>query len=112
MTAMNEPDDWRSLGACASADPDLFFPVSSSGPGQRQEEEAKAFCGRCQVRRQCLAFALATSPAHGVWGGTTEDERRRLHQAEHHARATHGQAAGDDGRGAAATAAGISMPRT
>lgn len=111
MTAMNEPDDWRSLGACASADPDLFFPVSSSGPGQRQEEEAKAFCGRCQVRPQCLAFALATSPVHGVWGGTTEDERRRLRQAEH-AGATHRQAAGDAVRGAAATAAGISMPRT
>ena len=112
MTAMNEPDDWRSLGACAPADPDLFFPVSSSGPGQRQEEEAKAFCMVCQVRRQCLAFALATSQAHGVWGGTTEDERRRLRQAEHRAGATQRQAAGDAGRGAAATGAGTSMPRS
>ena len=83
MTAMNEPDDWRSRGACVSADPDLFFPVSSAGAGQRQEEKARAFCGRCQVRPQCLAFALATRQAHGVWGGTTEDERRRLRQAEH-----------------------------
>lgn len=112
MTAMNEPDDWRSLGACAPADPDLFFPVSSSGPGQRQEEEAKAFCMVCQVRRQCLSFALATSQAHGVWGGTTEDERRRLRQAEHRAGATQRPAARDAGRGAAATAPGTSMPRT
>jgi WhiB family redox-sensing transcriptional regulator len=77
MAAMNEPDDWRSGGACASADPELFFPLSSSGAGQRQEAEAKAFCALCQVRRQCLAFALSTSQSHGVWGGTTEDERRR-----------------------------------
>ena len=100
MTALNEPDDWRSLGACASADPDLFFPVSSSGAGQRQEEKARAFCGRCQVRPQCLAFALATSQAHGVWGGTTEDERRRWRQARPQAEATQRQAAGDVAPGA------------
>jgi WhiB family redox-sensing transcriptional regulator len=100
MTAMNEPDDWRSLGACASADPDLFFPVSSAGAGQRQEEEAKAFCGLCQVRPQCLAFALATSQAHGVWGGTTGDERRRWRQARHHAEAVQQQAGGDVAPGA------------
>jgi WhiB family transcriptional regulator, redox-sensing transcriptional regulator len=112
MTAINEPDDWRSLGACASADPDLFFPVSSAGAGQRQEEEARAFCGRCQVCPQCLAFALATSQAHGVWGGTTEDERRRLREAEHRAGAAPRQAAaGNAGRGMAATEAGTSLPR-
>jgi WhiB family redox-sensing transcriptional regulator len=81
MAAMNEPDDWRARVACVSADPELFFPLSSSGAGQRQEAEAKGFCALCQVRPQCLAFALATSQSHGVWGGTTEDERRRLRQA-------------------------------
>jgi WhiB family redox-sensing transcriptional regulator len=77
MAAMNEPDDWRPRGACVSADPELFFPISSVA-GQRQEAEAKAFCALCQVRPQCLTFALATSQCYGVWGGTTEDERRRL----------------------------------
>lgn len=104
MTALKEPDDWRSLGACVSADPDLFFPVSSSGAGQRQEEKAKSLCGRCQVCRQCLAFALATSQAHGVWGGTTEDERRRWRQAEHRAEATQRQVAADADRGPATAA--------
>lgn len=112
MTAMNEPDDWRSRGACVSADPDLFFPVSSAGAGQRQEEKARAFCGLCQVRPQCLAFALATRQAHGVWGGTTEDERRRLRQAEHQAEATRQQTAGHPGRGPGATAARPSVSRT
>ena len=76
MTAVTEPDDWRSHGACLTADPNLFFPVTSAGAGARQQEEAKAFCRRCEVRPRCLAFALRTSEAHGVWGGTTEDERR------------------------------------
>ena len=112
MTAMNETDDWRSRGACVSADPDLFFPVSSSGAGQRQAETARALCGLCPVRPQCLAFALATSEAHGVWGGTTEEERRRLRQAGHHAGATQRKAAGDSGREPAATAAGPPARRT
>lgn len=79
---MNEPDDWRSRGACLSADPDLFFPLSSSGPGQWQEGKAKAVCVLCPVRPQCLAFALTTSQLHGVWGGATEDERRRWREQD------------------------------
>jgi WhiB family transcriptional regulator, redox-sensing transcriptional regulator len=51
---------WRSVAACRSADPDLFFPVSSSGRALGQVSEAKTICARCQVRRQCLAFALRT----------------------------------------------------
>jgi WhiB family redox-sensing transcriptional regulator len=60
--------DWRSLAACQSADPDLFFPISSSGQSIAQVVEAKAICARCQVRRECLAFALRTHQVHGVWG--------------------------------------------
>ena len=48
---------WRLLAACLSADPDLFFPVSSSGRSLAQVAEAKAICAGCQVRRDCLAFA-------------------------------------------------------
>ena len=69
------PDWWR-LAACRSADPDLFFPVSSAGPGREEVARAKEVCASCLVRRQCLQFALATRQAHGVWGGTTEEERR------------------------------------
>jgi WhiB family transcriptional regulator, redox-sensing transcriptional regulator len=67
--------DWRSAAACRSADPDLFFPISASGPALEQVAEAKAVCACCPARRQCLAFALRTRQAHGIWGGTSEEER-------------------------------------
>ena len=66
---------WRSVAACRSADPDLFFPISDSGPALEQAVEAKAICATCPVRRECLAFALRTKQVHGIWGGTTEHER-------------------------------------
>ena len=66
---------WRLVAACRSADPDLFFPISDSGPALEQAVEAKAICATCRVRRECLAFALRTEQVHGIWGGTTEHER-------------------------------------
>jgi WhiB family transcriptional regulator, redox-sensing transcriptional regulator len=69
--------DWRLLSACQSVDPELFFPVSSAGRSLEQVAEAKAVCGSCLVRRQCLAFAVRTGQTHGIWGGLTEEERRR-----------------------------------
>jgi WhiB family transcriptional regulator, redox-sensing transcriptional regulator len=66
---------WRSLAACQSADPDLFFPISLSGQSTAQVVQAKAICAGCQVRRECLAFALRTQQVHGVWGGLSEQER-------------------------------------
>jgi WhiB family redox-sensing transcriptional regulator len=67
--------NWRSAAVCRSADPDLFFPVSSSGRALEQIAEAKAICARCQVQPECLAFALRTRQVHGVWGGMSELER-------------------------------------
>ena len=79
---------WMSSGACLQADPELFFPIAAvAGPGARQAEAAKAVCGRCPVRKNCLSFALEAMP-EGIWGGTTPDERRAArrrpsrHQAE------------------------------
>ncbi len=69
---------WRSVAACQFADADLFFPVSSSGPSREQVVEAKKICARCQVQAECLAFALRTRQAHGVWGGMSEQERYLL----------------------------------
>jgi WhiB family transcriptional regulator, redox-sensing transcriptional regulator len=68
--------DWWQAAACRTADPDIFFPVSAHGPGEVEIARAKAVCAKCPVRRQCLQFALATHQMHGVWGGTTEEERR------------------------------------
>ncbi len=70
---------WQSAAACRSADPDLFFPISAAGPSLAQEAEAKAVCAACGVRRECLTFALRTRQAHGIWGGTTEQERAIAH---------------------------------
>ena len=76
------PRDWWQAAACRTADPDIFFPVSAHGPGQEDIAQAKAVCARCPVRKQCLQFALATHQVHGVWGGTTEEERRLLMHAQ------------------------------
>jgi len=67
---------WMSRGACRQADPELFFPIAEvSGPAARQFEAAKAVCGPCAVRANCLSYALEAMP-EGIWGGTTVDERR------------------------------------
>jgi WhiB family redox-sensing transcriptional regulator len=71
---------WRSAAACRSADPDLFFPISDSGPALEQAAKAKAICATCGVRRECLAFALQTGQVHGIWGGTSEHERATARQ--------------------------------
>jgi WhiB family redox-sensing transcriptional regulator len=70
-----ERRDWWRTAACREADPELFFPVTAEGPGAGEAARAKAVCAGCLVRRQCLQYALATHQLHGVWGGTTEDER-------------------------------------
>jgi WhiB family redox-sensing transcriptional regulator len=67
--------DWQSAAACRSADPELFFPISAFGKALEQVTQTKAICACCPVRRQCLAFALRTQQAHGIWGGMTEEER-------------------------------------
>ena len=71
-------DDWRHRAACRDRDPELFFPVSDMGPGARQTEQAKAVCARCPVRAECLEYALDNALDHGIYGGTTESERRTL----------------------------------
>lgn len=70
--------DWRQRAACRQAeDPDLFFPISDKGPSVAQEAEAKSICEECGVKGQCLDWALETGQT-GIWGGTNEDERRRI----------------------------------
>ena len=73
--------NWRDEAACRDTDPDLFFPVGTTGLAVDQIASAKAVCGSCPVRTQCLEFALFTNQDSGVWGGTSEDERRKLRRA-------------------------------
>ena len=79
MPAMTDRTlDWLDLGACRDEDPDLFFPITSAGPAVDQVAAAKAVCARCTVREACLRYALEARQDHGVWGGMSERERRRL----------------------------------
>lgn len=70
--------DWRHRAICRDEDPELFFPVGTSGPAIAQIQTAKAVCGRCPVASECLAWALESGQDAGVWGGLSEDERRAL----------------------------------
>ncbi|MEU9689238.1 WhiB family transcriptional regulator [Amycolatopsis japonica] len=67
-----------SEAACRGEDPELFFPVTETGPGARQAARAKAVCARCPVVSACLAYAVDNGLAHGVFGGLTGSERRQL----------------------------------
>ncbi len=66
---------WRKHAACQGIDPEVFYPVTDE-----EAEEAKAICDQCVVREACLEHALAHREREGVWGGTTERERRRIHR--------------------------------
>jgi len=70
--------DWQLRADCRHANRDLFFSREGEGHGARlrREHSAKKFCKPCPVRRQCLEHALTTGEPFGVWGGTTELERR------------------------------------
>ncbi|MGW0366163.1 WhiB family transcriptional regulator [Streptomyces sp. NPDC002990] len=79
--------NWRHEAACRWEDPDLFFPVGSSGPALLQIEEAKAVCRRCPVMENCLQWALEAGQDLGVWGGMSEEERRAVKRRMARARA-------------------------
>ena len=69
---------WYDNAACRDEDPELFFPIRSSGPAVRQLQQAKPVCAGCPVQRPCLEWAVRTSIDYGVWGGLGEDERRSV----------------------------------
>ena len=69
---------WRLRASCRSVDPDLFFPVGTTGLAVEQIDAAKTVCQACPVNAPCLEYALSTNQDSGVWGGTSEEERRTL----------------------------------
>lgn len=69
---------WRAHASCRDTDPDLFFPVGSTGLAIEQIEEAKTVCMGCSAQIPCLEFALIANQDTGVWGGSSEEERRDL----------------------------------
>jgi WhiB family redox-sensing transcriptional regulator len=73
--------DWVHRARCKDEDPELFFPIGTTGPAATQIDQAKAICMQCEVRAQCLEWALATGQDAGVWGGMSEEERRAYRRA-------------------------------
>jgi WhiB family redox-sensing transcriptional regulator len=68
-------DRWEEAGACRHEDPELFFPISINSP---ETDKALRICRRCPVQDQCLTAALTRRENYGIWGGTTEEQRRRI----------------------------------
>ena len=80
--------DWRHRALCRDEDPELFFPIGTTGPAATQVDDAKQVCTRCSVVDDCLSWALETGQDAGVWGGTSEDERRLLARRNVHLQAS------------------------
>ena len=68
-----EEPDWQERALCAQTDPEAFFPEKGGST-----REAKRICSGCEVRAECLDYALAHDERFGIWGGLSERERRRL----------------------------------
>lgn len=64
---------WQTDALCAQTDPEAFFPEKGGST-----RDAKKVCGSCNVKSQCLEYALANDERFGIWGGLSERERRRL----------------------------------
>lgn len=75
---MTMPDrSWQTRAACRDHDAELFFRVEPE-----TVRRALRICARCEVRDPCRAQAMAHREMFGVWGGTTETERRRIFRRE------------------------------
>lgn len=70
------PLEWQDDALCAQTGLDMFFPEKGG-----TTRDAKKVCGGCDVREQCLAYALENDEHFGIWGGTSERERRKLKKA-------------------------------
>jgi WhiB family redox-sensing transcriptional regulator len=77
VVEMFDPDEdeqeWQERALCAQTDPEAFFPEKGGST-----REAKRICQGCEVRSECLGYALAHDERFGIWGGLSERERRRL----------------------------------
>ncbi len=70
---VGDETDWHERALCAQTDPEAFFPEKGGST-----REAKKICTGCEVRSECLSYALANDERFGIWGGLSERERRRL----------------------------------
>ena len=68
-----DAQSWQEQALCAETDPEAFFPEKGGST-----REAKKICTGCEVKAECLEYALANDERFGIWGGLSERERRRL----------------------------------
>jgi WhiB family transcriptional regulator, redox-sensing transcriptional regulator len=68
-----DAQSWQERALCAETDPEAFFPEKGGST-----REAKKICTGCEVKAECLEYALANDERFGIWGGLSERERRRL----------------------------------
>ncbi|MEK9581168.1 MAG: WhiB family transcriptional regulator [Acidimicrobiaceae bacterium] len=85
--AFSSSVDWRKDARCRDTDPGLFFPIGTTGLAIEQIQNAKDVCDQCNAKVACLEFALSTNQDTGVWGGTSEEERRVIRRARRKQRA-------------------------
>lgn len=82
LFAVEPENDWRARAACKGMDPEHFFSSDDDAANKHERAEreasAKAVCGRCEVRRDCLSYAIAAGERYGIWGGMNAQERRAL----------------------------------
>jgi WhiB family transcriptional regulator, redox-sensing transcriptional regulator len=72
-TKLLQPVEWQAKARCSEVDPEIFFPERGGS-----SKAARAVCSKCEVRMQCLEYALNNKEQFGIWGGTSERERRKL----------------------------------
>lgn len=70
---LGDVPEWYERALCAQTDPEAFFPEKGGST-----REAKRICSRCEVRIECLEYALCHDERFGIWGGLSERERRKL----------------------------------
>lgn len=82
---LDAPPAWADRAACTPMDADLFYAPhgerTDSDARRDREDAAKSICAACPVRAECLTYALETRQHEGIWGGTTEIERRAIARA-------------------------------
>ncbi|MGW3483473.1 WhiB family transcriptional regulator [Rhodococcus indonesiensis] len=83
MRSHARQEDWSARADCRLIDPAVFFGPDDEqrGARQRRERTAKQICHGCPARIPCRAYALDSRQRYGIWGGTTEAERRARHPA-------------------------------
>jgi len=65
-----------AIPPCQTTDPEIWF--SDNETGVHDYRVAKIFCKTCPVRNECLQYAIVANEVHGIWGGLTYKERRKL----------------------------------